>query len=90
MYNVDLEAECLFGYDGVMWVVDAIERAGSADPTAIRDALENTDTFQGLIGTLVQDPETHNPSMDVAVFKCTDNVFSYVETLSAADIEVVE
>ena len=86
VYNVDLEAECLFGYSGVMWIVDAIERAGSADPTAIRDALENTDTFSSLIGTLVQDPATHNPSMDVAVFQCTDGVFNYVETMSATDI----
>ena len=85
-YNVDLEAECLFGYDGVMMIVQAIEQAGSADPTAIRDALENIGTFKGLIGTLVQDPATHNPSMDVAVFQCKDGNFEYVETMSAADI----
>ena len=78
-----MEAECLFGYDGVMWIVDAIKRAGSADPTAIRDALEGTDVFKGLIGTLVMDPKTHNPSMACAVYKCTGDAFNYVETIEA-------
>ena len=31
-YNVDLEAECLYGNDGVMWIKQAIEEAGSDDP----------------------------------------------------------
>ena len=42
-YNVALEAECLYGNDGVMWIKQAIEAAGSDDPTAIRDQLEATD-----------------------------------------------
>ncbi len=70
-YNLDsaAEAECLFGYDGISWIVDAIERAGSVDPTAIRDALEATDVFKGYIGTLVMDAETHNPSMACELYK---------------------
>ena len=68
-YGGTLETECLFGRDGVYWIVDAIERAGSADPTAIRDALESTEVFEGLIGTLVMDPETHNPAMACCVFE---------------------
>lgn len=78
-----MEAECLFGYDGVMWVVDAIERAGSADPVAIRDALEATDVFEGMIGTLVMDPATHNPSMACAIYKCEGDAFVYTETVEA-------
>ena len=68
-YGGTLETECLFGRDGVYWIKDAIERAGSADPTAIRDALEATDVFEGLIGTLVMNPETHNPVMACALFE---------------------
>ncbi|MDL2235243.1 ABC transporter substrate-binding protein [Christensenellaceae bacterium OttesenSCG-928-L17] len=78
-YNIGLEAECLFGNDGLMWVIDAIERAGSADPTAIRDALEATDTFTGLLGTMKMDAATHNPQRDCAIFTCTDNEFKFVE-----------
>ena len=78
-----MEAECLFGYDGVMWVVDAIERAGSAEPTAIRDALEATEVFEGMIGTLVMNAETHNPSMACAAYNCEGDKFVYVEVVEA-------
>ena len=77
-YNMtSKEAECLFGRDGVYWVKDAIERAGSADPTAIRDALEATESIDLLIGTLVMDPATHNPAMSCALFKIEGDHFTY-------------
>lgn len=79
-YKIDLEAECLYGNDGLLWLVDAIERAGSADPVAVRDALEATDTFTGLLGAMKMDPATHNPLREVAVFECTAGEFKYVET----------
>lgn len=82
-YNTSMEAECLFGRDGVYWLVDAIERAGSADPTAIRDALEETDVFEGLIGTLVMDSATHNPSMACAIYKCEGDAFNFQEIVEA-------
>lgn len=78
-----MEAECLFGYDGVNWIVDAINRAGSADPTAIRDALEQTEVFEGLIGTLVMDPATHNPSMACALYECHGDSFEFKEIIEA-------
>lgn len=77
-YNVALESECLYGNDGVMWIKQAIETAGSDDPTAIRDALEATDSFDGLLGHMSVDPATHNPSRDAAVFTVKDNVVEYV------------
>ena len=72
-YGGTLETECLFGRDGVYWIKDAIERANSTDPTAIRDALEATDVFNGLIGTLVMNAETHNPVMACEVFEFQTN-----------------
>lgn len=82
-YGITAEGECLFGYDGVQWICQAIQAAGSTDPTAIRDALENTDTFKGLIGTLHMNPETHNPDMDAAIFQCVDGEFQFKEIYSA-------
>lgn len=82
-YNIGMEAECLFGYDGVMWIADAITRAGSADPTAVRDALEETEVFEGLIGTLVMDPKTHNPSMACALYECKGDSFTFKEIVEA-------
>jgi len=76
-YNIALEGECLFGNDGILWLKQAIEQAGSTDPTAIRDALENTTSFKGLIGEMSVDPKTHNPQRELAIFeiKGTEEVF---------------
>lgn len=87
VYNIALEGECLFGYDGVMWVVDAIKRANSDDPEKVRDALEATDTFEGLIGTLIMDPETHNPAMDCAVYTCEGDAFKFHEIIKYEDLQ---
>lgn len=76
-YKIDLEAECLFGNDGLLWALDAIERAGSDDPVAVRDALEATTTFKGLLGEMTMDPATHNPTRDIAVYTCKDGKFNY-------------
>ena len=73
----------LFWGASLMWLVDAINRAGSADPEAIRDALEQTDVFEGLIGTLVMDPATHNPSMACAVYECHGDSFEFKEIIEA-------
>ena len=77
-YNVALEAECLYGNDGVMWIKQAIEAAGSDDPTAIRDQLEATTSFDGLLGHMSIDPATHNPSRDAAIFEVRDDEVQYV------------
>lgn len=77
-YNVAIEAECLYGNDGVMWIKQAIEAAGSDDPTAIRDQLEATTSFDGLLGHMSIDPATHNPSRDAAIFEVKDDEVQYV------------
>lgn len=86
-YKIALEGECLFGYDGVMWVVDAIKRANSADPVAVRDALEATDTFKGLIGTLIMNAETHNPAMDCAIYTCKNDAFEFYEIIEYSSLQ---
>ncbi len=48
-----------YAYDALMLAVDAIERAGSTDPHAIRDALEETTGFEGVTGTFNMSPEDH-------------------------------
>lgn len=68
-YNIALEAECLFGNDAVLWIVQCIEAAGSAESEAIRDELENTKEFVGLIGRMSIEAETHNPERELAIFE---------------------
>lgn len=78
-YNIELEGECLFGNDGLLWVVQAINEAGSVDPTAIRDKLEATTSFKGLIGEMSVDPATHNPQRELAIFTIVGAEEKYLE-----------
>jgi branched-chain amino acid transport system substrate-binding protein len=43
------------GYDGYLVALDAIKRAGTVEPTAIRDAIAKTSGFQGAAGTVTLD-----------------------------------
>lgn len=46
----ELSGDMALGYDAVMLLADAVERAGSLDRAAIRDALAATDGFEGVTG----------------------------------------
>jgi len=48
-----------YSYDALMLVVNAIERAKSTDPKAIRDALEATDGFVGVTGVFRMSKTDH-------------------------------
>ena len=76
--NASKETECLYGNDGLMWIKAAIEAAGSDDPTAIRDQLEATESFDGLLGHMSVDPANHNPSRDAAIFRVDADEVAYV------------
>ena len=41
-----------FGYDGVMLAADAIRRAGSTDKEKVRQAMQATTGFKGLLGSV--------------------------------------
>ena len=77
-YNVALETECLYGNDGVMWIKQAIEATGSDDPDAIREQLEATESFDGLLGHMSINPENHNPNRDAAIFRVDAEEVTYV------------
>ncbi|MGX7107564.1 ABC transporter substrate-binding protein [Hutsoniella sourekii] len=49
------------GYDAAMLLIDAIERAGSTDREAIRQAIAETKDFDGITGTFSMDDQ-HNPT----------------------------
>jgi len=48
-----------YAYDGLMIAVDAIKRAGSTDPTKVRDAIEQTKNFVGTSGVFNMSPTDH-------------------------------
>jgi branched-chain amino acid transport system substrate-binding protein len=57
------------GYDTVLLVAHAIERAHSAKQKAIPGALEATDGFAGVTGVISFDPLAHLPEKEVTVVK---------------------
>ena len=59
------------GYDLAKFVADAIGRAESLTGEAIKDALEATENFIGVTGTLSVD-ENHNPVKSIFVIELKD------------------
>jgi len=55
------------GYDAMMLIADAIRRAGSADPAAIRDALADTQGLDLVTGTITYAPGSRVPTKSVTI-----------------------
>jgi branched-chain amino acid transport system substrate-binding protein len=74
------DALAALGYDAGKVMIDAIARAGSDDPRAIRDALAETRGFAGVTGviTLNEDRDAVKPAV---VLQVMDGKFRYKETV---------
>jgi branched-chain amino acid transport system substrate-binding protein len=57
-----------YAHDGLRILVDAIDRAGSAEPAAIRDAIETTSGLAGTTGVVTMSPEDHL-GLDLSAFR---------------------
>ncbi|RPI81857.1 MAG: ABC transporter substrate-binding protein [Chloroflexi bacterium] len=66
-FGKDFEVNAIMAHDAILVLKTAIEKAGSADPTAIKEALESMDAVEGLTGTIKIDGATHNPVGKAAV-----------------------
>lgn len=75
-----LDAFVAMGADAYFITVDAIGRAGSADPTKIREALASTKDFEGVTGTISLKPDG-NAVKAMVVNKVKDGKFTYVTTI---------
>lgn len=68
------------GWDTVRLIAQAIEDAGSDDPTAIRDALEQITDFPSATGrTISYSPDSHVPEKDVAIVEVVDGTFELID-----------
>ena len=72
-HGVDPDAFNALGYDAAKLICDAIERAGAADPEAIKDALAATSDFKAVTGTLSID-ENHDAQKALVVIKLDGGV----------------
>lgn len=80
-YGERPSAFAALGYDAYMLVVDAIERAGSFDPKAIRDAMASTENFPGVTGTITFD-ENGDAVKDAVILTVQGGEFKYLTTVS--------
>jgi branched-chain amino acid transport system substrate-binding protein len=67
-------------YDAVWLIADALQRAGSAQPAALRDALAGTKDFSGVTGIITMD-EARNPKKPGIIIRVQDGKFTYLETV---------
>ncbi len=79
-YGERPSAFAALGYDAYMLVVDAIERAGTDDPKAIRDAMAETENFEAVTGTITLD-KNGDAVKDAVILKVEDGEFKYVGTV---------
>lgn len=67
------------GYDTVKLIVDAVKRAGSADPKAIRAALNATKDLAGVTGAITFQPGSRIPQKGVTVILVKDGKFTLAQ-----------
>ncbi len=80
-YNLAPDAVSILTYDSYNLMVDAIERAGSFDPVAIRDALAATKGFQGAGGSITIN-ETGDAIKPAVLVKIVNGEYKYETTVS--------
>ena len=80
-YGKQADQFAVLSYDATMLLLDAVERAGSADRQAVTDALAATETFDGLTGTFSID-EDHNPVKEVLMLQLTNGEVENVEAVN--------
>jgi branched-chain amino acid transport system substrate-binding protein len=79
-YNAAPSGLAAMGYDAMKLLGDAIQRAGSADRKAIRDALAATKNFPGVTGDITIDAE-RNATKPAVVLQIKGNEFVYAATV---------
>ncbi|HHV72989.1 MAG TPA: ABC transporter substrate-binding protein [Clostridia bacterium] len=79
-YNKEANAFAALGFDAYKVILDAIERANSTDPKAIRDALAQTKGFEGATGIITLD-ENGDANKSAVVLKAEGGKFNYLSTV---------
>ncbi len=65
------------GYDAIGLIINAIGKANSLDPKAIRDALAATKGYQGVTGTISYKPGDRVPTKSVTIIRVKDGKFVF-------------
>jgi branched-chain amino acid transport system substrate-binding protein len=76
--NPPENAFAALGYDCMSLIADAIERAGSDEPEAIREALAATVGFEAVTGVITYAEGKRLPTKSVTIILVDDGVYSFV------------
>lgn len=79
-FNKEANAFAALGYDAYMVILDVIEKAGSADPQAIRDGLAEVEGFVGATGIITLD-ENGDAVKSAVINQVQDGKFIYLTTV---------
>lgn len=79
-FHAKPDAFAALGYDAALLGLDAMKRATELTPTAIRDAIEQTTSLQGVTGTIKLDAD-HNPIKSAVIIGIEKNAPKYVTTV---------
>jgi branched-chain amino acid transport system substrate-binding protein len=80
-YNSEPSVMGALGYDAGLLLIDAIKRAGSAEPEKIRKALEETKNLQ-LTTSLVTIDANHNPIKSAVIIEMKDGKQTFKEKIN--------
>jgi branched-chain amino acid transport system substrate-binding protein len=75
------DAMAALGYDSAMILVDAIERAGTTEATALKTAISATKSFSGVTGTISLNGQ-RNADKSAVILQVVNGRFKYVETVA--------
>ncbi len=70
------------GYDGLFLMADAIGRAGTDDPAAIRAALAATEGFEGVTGVVTYAGGSRVPTKGCALIEVRDGEFIFLQNVT--------
>ncbi len=79
-YNETPDAVAALGYDAARVLISAIQRAGSLNSAALRDAIAATRDFAGVTGKITID-EKRNAVKPAVVLKIKNGRLEYVQTI---------
>lgn len=79
-FNKEANAFAALGYDAYMVIIDAIEKAGTEDPVAIRDKIAVTTDFVGATGIISLD-ENGDAVKSAVINQVKDGKFVYLTTV---------
>ncbi len=84
-HSEQIDGVTALSYDAVYLLIDAIQRANSLDVSRIRNALAQTERFEGITGTIRMDA-FGDPDKNVVIMEIRDGQTKFLKTIDSKDM----